>query len=108
MEEEAKKKVKIQKAIKQFVQQIKVGCRKQICFNSFCKKNIFGKWYPRILNSLLEQNNLVFSNDQDLLKFALTKLAAQPDPDDLICSQTKTLSRNDLKMTKEGKWFPEF
>lgn len=43
VEEEAKKKLKIQKAIKQFVQQIKVGCNKQICFSKYCRKNIFGK-----------------------------------------------------------------
>ena len=42
VEAEAKKKQKIQNAIKSFIQQIKVGCNKQICFSQYCRKNIFG------------------------------------------------------------------
>ena len=57
---------------------------------------------------LLEQSKLQFGNDQELLKFALQKLAAQQDPDDLICSRTKTMSRNDLKHTNNGKYILEF
>ena len=43
VEAEARKKEKIQKAIKQFVGQIKVGCNKHICFSAYCQKNLFGR-----------------------------------------------------------------
>ena len=43
VDEEAKKKTKIQNAIKQFIQQLKTGCNKAICFNKYCRKNKFGK-----------------------------------------------------------------
>ena len=40
---EKKRKEKLQAAFKKFIVQIKTGCDKQICFNQFCKKNIFRK-----------------------------------------------------------------
>ena len=44
-EQEAKKKAKLQAAFKKFVAQLKMGCNKQICFNTYCRKNIFSKWF---------------------------------------------------------------
>jgi len=41
LEEERKRKVKA--AIKQFFQQTKMGCSKDICFNQWCFKNPIGK-----------------------------------------------------------------
>ena len=38
---EKKRKEKLQHAFKKFIVQIKVGCDKQVCFNPFCKKNLF-------------------------------------------------------------------
>ena len=40
---EKKKKEKMQAAFKTFVNQLKYGCQKQSCFNSYCRKNIFRK-----------------------------------------------------------------
>ena len=36
-------KEKMQSTFKQLVVQLKQGCKKQFCFNPFCKKNLFGK-----------------------------------------------------------------
>lgn len=41
---EEKKKLKQQNAFQKLIVQIKDGCNKQICFNHFCRKNIFSKW----------------------------------------------------------------
>lgn len=89
VDEEAKKKTKIQNAIKQFIHQLKTGCNKAICFNKYCRKNKF------------EQDKLIFKDDRELLKWSLDVLKNSNDPDELICSQTKTLCRSDLKFTTD-------
>jgi hypothetical protein len=40
---EEKKKLKQQNAFKKFMVQVKDGCNKQICFNHYCRKNVFSK-----------------------------------------------------------------
>ena len=45
---------------------------------------------------------LKFSNDQELIKFALTTLQGAPDPDELVCNESTTLERKSLKF-QDGK-----
>lgn len=40
---EQKKKAKLQAALKKFVEQLKFGCQKKICFNEYCRNNINSK-----------------------------------------------------------------
>ena len=53
---------------------------------------------------ILEQDKLIFKDDRELLKWSLDVLKNSNDPDELICSQTKTLCRSDLKFTTDGKF----
>lgn len=71
--------------------QLKVGCKKRICFNRYCRKNIFST------------ENLLFTNDQELVRFALSTIQEAEDPDDLICSDALTFSRNSLKNNEDDK-----
>lgn len=45
----------------------------------------------------------MFKDDRELLKWSLDVLKGSNDPDDLICSQTKTFSRSDLKYTTDDE-----
>jgi len=62
-----------------------MGCNKQICFNTYCRKNIFS------------DEKLKFNNDNELIKFALTTLQAAADPEELVCNESTTLERKSLK-----------
>jgi len=44
---EERRKLKQQNVFKKLVVQIKEGCNKQICFNHYCRKNIFSKFVKR-------------------------------------------------------------
>jgi hypothetical protein len=48
-----------------------------------------------------------FSNDQELVKYALATLQQAVDPDDLICSDAVTLDRTSLKQAS-GKYLSLF
>lgn len=68
---EAKRKAQMQNCFKKFVAQVKNGCRKQICFNKFCKKNVFSKSPPCLLAG---KSTTQFANDQELIKYALATI----------------------------------
>jgi len=42
-DERAREKAKLQAALKALVVQLKQGCKKNFCFNQFCRKNYLGK-----------------------------------------------------------------
>jgi hypothetical protein len=44
--EEAKKKK--QQEVKRLYLQVKSGCNKDVCYNQYCKNNIYGKFRPTI------------------------------------------------------------
>ena len=67
-----------------FLGQLKNGCSKEICFNTYCKKNILGK-------------KSSFENDQQLIRSALRTLSTSKDPEDLICSRLTTLNAKNLR-----------
>lgn len=55
---------KLRKNLIRLVNQIKKGCPKAICFKPNCKKNLFCKL-------LLTPVSQTFTNDSEILKFAL-------------------------------------
>mmetsp|Transcript_18637 Transcript_18637/g.25140 ORF Transcript_18637/g.25140 Transcript_18637/m.25140 type:complete len:93 (+) Transcript_18637:146-424(+) len=61
-DERAREKAKLQAALKALVVQLKQGCKKNFCFNQFCRKNY------------LEPVSQHFSNDKEMLQFAMTTL----------------------------------
>ena len=82
---------KMKAVFSKFLGQMKTGCSKEICFNTYCKKNIFAK-----------QNS--FDNDQQLIRFALRTLSTCSDPDKLICSRTETLKSSNLRMQAKSNY----
>ena len=56
---------------------------------------------------LKEPVNKHFSNDTQMVKFAIETLKArQKDLDDMICSDTITCNRHDLESASDGKCQP--
>ena len=53
-------------------------------------------------NFLLGGKLLSFTDNAELMKFAMAQIQKANDPDDLICSSSMTLTRNSLK-TESGK-----
>jgi len=45
-------------------------------------------------------SHLQFTNDSEMMQFALSTLQKSPEPDDLICGECVTLDRKSLKTTK--------
>ena len=101
---------------------MKQGCKKQFCFNAMCRKNIFGKSDDSLCSfELLEKHyfcdsrSLTFSlnldpvsqhfkTDKEMLQLAIDTLKKRPnDHDDLICSDTPTMNRMDIKNATGGK-----
>jgi len=74
VKEPADHKEKLKRDLMRLVQQIKKGCSKPICFKSNCKKNIFSKYSNLQSGPNRFEVNLVFANDQELLKYTLTQI----------------------------------
>lgn len=76
---------KMQTLFAKLVYQIKNGCKKQICFNKFCCKNVFGK----------EEHE--FKDDAEIMAYAAKVLQQETDTESLICSDATTIDRKSLK-----------
>lgn len=50
-------------AIKKLIFQMKVGCKKDVCFNKYCLKNHYGKWVHISDNSFQPNLNQYFSSE---------------------------------------------
>lgn len=84
-----KRKKKLQECAVKIFKQIKNGCSKDICFSTYCKKNPYCKHE-------LEQ----FKEDKQILAHLFKVLLKTKDPEDLICSDTVTINRENYdKMT---------
>jgi len=51
----------------------------------------------------VENERKEFSNDRELLTYALKTLTMSSDPEGLICSPEQTINRNDLRDGDQGK-----
>jgi Amino-terminal Zinc-binding domain of ubiquitin ligase E3A len=69
---EKKRKERLQTAFKKFIVQLKTGCDKQICFNQYCKKNIFRK--SQSSYTAPGSPDIKFDNDQAIVTYALKTL----------------------------------
>ena len=88
-EQMATRKQQMMASLSKFIAQLKDGCEpsdvKPVCFSAYCQRNV------------LVAHKLQFSNDKELMKFALSTLSASEDPASLICNRdTFIISRKRL------------
>ena len=103
-----------QSTMSQFISLMKNGCNKQFCFMPHCSKNIIGKFIPHKSQSMIRDlTNMSSSVDPisqkvqsevEMEVYARAQLdAAGEDADELICTDTPTCNRNDLRNASAGK-----
>lgn len=75
---------------------MKQGCKKDICYNQYCKNNVYGKSLFEFSNFFLARADLQkFVNDKDLLTY-IVELIKTKDTTNLICSDTKSITKDNV------------
>ena len=75
---------------------MKQGCKKDICYNQYCKNNVYGKSLFEFSNFSLARVDLQkFVNDKDLLTY-IVELIKTKDTTNLICSDTKSITKDNV------------
>ena len=98
----------------QFISLMKNGCNKQFCFMPHCSKNTIGK-FPLAKSMIFNLTTTLcpsvdpitqkVQSEVDMEVYARAQLeAAGEDADELICTDTPTCNRNDLRNCSAGKW----
>lgn len=70
------------------------GCKQDICFFQYCKKNPFSKC--QFAHFLTESDNYNFKNKKELLLTAFKIMQDSKDPDELICADSLSLNASNI------------
>lgn len=90
-----KRKKQVQQCAVKLFRQIKTGCKKDICFNTYCRRNPYCKYptplpHPSFPTGVDELNK--FKDDKEILLHLTKMLFKTQDPESLVCSDTVSIN----------------